>query len=669
VVMSATLEAEPLARLLSDAPVLRCSAQMFPVQIRYQPPGRQLLLDHLAGLLPELLREEAGSVLVFLPGEGEIRRLAGQLDGRLPDDVILAPLYGQLAGAEQDLAISPAPAGRRKLVLATSIAETSLTIEGVRVVVDSGQLRLPRYDPGSAMTRLVTQRLAAANAEQRRGRAGRLGPGLCVRLWSEEEQGRLQAFAPPEIQQADLSDTVLELAAWGVRDPATLAWLDQPPAANWAQARELLQSLEALDGQGMITAHGRGILQLGLTPRLGHMVLRGRELGWSRLAADLAALLAERDLMPRDSGADMHQRLALLRGEHAVPGIDRGRLQLVREGARRLQTRKEDRPEHNDAMGMLLALAFPDHVASRRPGASPRYLLSNGRGAVLRDDDGLAGEPWLVAVDMDGQAREARIFLAAAISQGALEEVLAPVIYPQDVLAWDQGSRSVLARRQRRLGALVLEDRPLPQADPEAILAVLQKAIREAGLTVLPWTEALRQFQARVQLMHGLEPEDWPDYRDEALLASLEDWAAPYLSGVSRFSQLADFPLSDALHGLLDWPQRQRLDEELPLRIEVPSGSQIAIDYGAGHGPVLAVKLQEMFGLATTPTLARGRIPLTIHLLSPAQRPLAVTSDLASFWKNAYVEVRKDMRGRYPRHPWPEDPMTAVAQRGVKKKP
>ena len=668
-VMSATLAAEPLARMLGDAPILRCEGQMFPVELRYRPPGRTPLLDHLAQLLLELVRDEAGSILVFLPGEGEIRRLAGQLDGRLPEDVILAPLFGQLSASEQDIAISPASAGQRKLVLATSIAETSLTIEGIRMVVDSGQLRLPQYDPGSSMTRLVTQRLAAANAEQRRGRAGRLGPGLCVRLWSEEEQGRLQAFAPPEIQQADLSSTVLELAAWGVHDPSTLAWLDQPPAANWAQARELLQALLALDEAGRITAHGKGILQLGLPPRLGHMVLRGRELGWGRLAADLAALLAERDLLPRDSGADMHSRLALLRGEGHAHGVDRGRLQLVREGSRRLQGKAESsRPEHNDAMGMLLALAFPDHIASRRPGNSPRYLLSNGRGALLRDDDGLAGEGWLVAVDMDGQAREARIFLAAAIAQAALEEVMAPVIRTQDVLGWDSASQSVLARRQRRLGALVLDDRALPQADPQAILGVMFKAIHDAGLQVLPWTDALRQWQARVVLMHGLEPEQWPDCSDAALLVSLESWAGPCLTGMGRFSQLAGFPLAEALHGLLDWPQRQKLDEELPQRIEVPSGSSIAIDYGAGHGPVLAVKLQEMFGLATTPRLARGRIPLTIHLLSPAQRPLAVTSDLASFWQNAYMEVRKDMRGRYPRHPWPEDPMTAPAQRGVKRR-
>jgi ATP-dependent helicase HrpB len=669
-VMSATLNVAPLAQLLGGAPVIHCEAQSWPVDIRYASPGATPLEDFLPALLLRLLREETGSLLVFLPGEGEIRRLVAALENRLPDDALLAPLYGQLSGDAQDLAISPAPAGKRKLVLATAIAETSLTIEGIRIVVDGGQLRQPRYDPGSAMTRLVTTRLSAANAEQRKGRAGRLGPGMCVRLWSEEENSRLQPFAPPEIQQADLTGTVLELAAWGVRDPATLAWLDQPPAANWAQALQLLQQLEALDASGSITPHGKSILQLGLPPRLGHMVWRGRELGFSKLAADLAALLAERDLLPRDRGTDLHARLAVLRGEHPATGVDRNRLQLVREGARRLQQKDQrDQPESNDALGMLLALAFPDHIASRRPGKSPRYLLSNGRGALLRDDDALAGESWLVAADMDGQAREARIFLAASVSQAALEEVLAPVIKTVDVLEWDAATQSVQARRQRKLDALVLEDKPLQKPVAAAIRAVMLREIRLAGTGVFPWSEALRQLQARVVIMHALEPEAWPDFSESGLLATLEDWASPFLDGVSRFSHLAAFPLHDALLARLDWAQQQRLDDALPTRLTVPSGSSVAIDYTAEHGPVLGVKLQEMFGLTTTPQLARGRVPLTIHLLSPAQRPVAVTSDLASFWKNAYADVRKDLRGRYPRHPWPEDPLTAVAQRGVKKRP
>jgi ATP-dependent helicase HrpB len=680
VVMSATLDAAAMARLLGAAPVLSCSGQNFPVDVRYAAPGRLPLPDHLAAVIRDSVQQESGSLLVFLPGEGEIRRLQEALAETLPDDVILAPLYGQLTAEAQDIAISPAPAGRRKIVLATSIAETSLTIEGIRVVIDSGLLRVPQYDPNSAMTRLVTQRVSAANAEQRRGRAGRLEPGVCIRLWSADEQARLLPFASPEILQADLTGTVLELAQWGVNEPASLAWLDQPPAANWAQARELLQQLEALDAKGVVTAHGRGMLKLGLPPRLGHMVLRGRELGLGKLAAELAALLAERDLLSHAHGADIHDRIALLRGEQEFAGVDRQRLRLVREGARRLLPAAASRAtaaeessrgqvkEGNDAAGLLLALAYPDHIAQRRPGSDARFLLSNGRGAFLPPEDRLAREAWIVAAEMDGKAREARIFLAAPVSPAALEEVLGAAIGDTEFVEWDSGTQTVLARRQRRLGALVLEDRPLSGADPEKVKAVLCDALRQRGLDVFPWTPELRQWQARVQLLQALEPEQWPDVSDAALLARLPTWAGPWLDGVTRFSHLEKFPLRDALLAQLDRPLLQRLEKELPQRLNVPSGSAVAIDYTADHDPVLAVKLQEMFGLAATPRLAGGRVPLTIHLLSPAQRPVAVTQDLASFWKNAYPEVRKDLRGRYPRHPWPEDPLSAPAQRGVKKR-
>jgi ATP-dependent helicase HrpB len=669
IVMSATLDAAGMARVLGDAPVLSCGGQMFPVELRYRAPGRTPLLDHLAATICEVLRSESGSLLVFLPGEGEIRRLCDLLDGTLPADAQLAPLYGQLAADAQDFAISPAPAGQRKIVLATSIAETSLTIEGIRVVIDAGLLRVPEYDPNSAMTRLVTQRVSAANAEQRRGRAGRLGPGICIRLWSEDEHSRLLPFAPPEILQADLTGTVLELAHWGVNDPATLAWLDLPPAANWAQARALLQQLEALDAQGHVTPHGKNMLKLGLPPRLGHMVLRGRERGQGKLAAELAALLSERDLLPHAHGADIHDRLALLRGEQEFAGVDRNRLRLVRDGARRLEARHAKvAAEKNEDAGALLALAYPDHVAQRRPGSDARFLLANGRGAFLAAEDRLARESWLVAAEMDGKAREARIFLAAPVSLAALEEVLGAVIADTEFVSWDSAAQAVQARRQRRLGALVLEDKALASAAPEKIKSVLCDAIRAAGSAVLPWTPELRQWQARVQTMHGLEPAQWPAVSDAALLDTLAQWAGPFLDGVSRFSHLGKFPLRDALHALLDWPQQQRLEQELPLRLGVPSGSQVSIDYTTDHHPVLSVKLQEMFGLTETPRLAGGRVPLTIHLLSPAQRPVAVTQDLASFWRNAYAEVRKDLRGRYPRHPWPDDPLTAPAQRGVKKR-
>ncbi len=666
VVMSATLDAASMSRVLGDVPVLRAEGRMFPVETRYAPVGRSPLNEHLAAVIREVIARETGSLLVFLPGEGEIRRLADLLAPVLPADVMLEPLFGQLSADEQDRAISPAPAGLRKIVLATSIAETSLTIEGIRVVIDSGLLRVPQFDPNSAMTRLVTQKVSAANAEQRRGRAGRLGPGICVRLWSEDEQERLQPFATPEILQADLTGTVLELAQWGVNDPAALAWLDSPPPANWSQARELLQRLEALDEKGHVTLHGRQMLKLGLPPRLGHMVIRGRELGMGKLAAEVAALLSERDLLPHAHGADIHDRLMLLRGERDVAGVDRGRLRLVKEGARKLMPSAGAEADSTERAGLLLALAYPDHIAQRRKGAEARFLLSNGRGAFLPAEDRLAREEWLVAADMDGKAREARIFLAAPVSLSMLEEGMGAAITETEFVSWDTQTQAVLARKQRRLGALVLEDKPLASASPEKIREVFCDAIRAEGLQVLPWTPELRQWQARVQMMHLLEPEHWPAVSDPALQEALETWAGPFLDGFSRFSHLERFPLSDALTSLLDWDAGQRLDRELPVRIAVPSGSTISIDYTAEHDPVLSVKLQEMFGLTETPRLAGGRVPLTIHLLSPAQRPVAVTQDLASFWKNAYQDVRKDLRGRYPRHPWPEDPLTAVAQRGVK---
>ncbi len=679
IVMSATLDPGPLSRLLGNAPVLSCDGRMFPVEVRYRPPGRTPLLDHLRLEILRLLREETGSLLVFLPGEGEIRRLAERLQDAIAPDTELCPLYGQLAADAQDRAISPSPAGRRKIVLATAIAETSLTIEGIRIVVDAGQMRTPRFDPGSGMTRLVTQRVAQANAEQRRGRAGRLGPGLCIRLWSEEEQQRLRAFATPEILEADLADLVLELAAWGVRDGAGMAWLDAPPAPAWAQARELLQRLDALTADGSITPHGQALLKPGLPPRLAHLLVRGRAAGLGHLAADLAALLSERDLLGWQAGADIHARLALLRGEGHDARADAGRLRLIRDSARRLAASGHDRNDgqrgdNNRAaprdtaadVGRLLALAWPDGIARRRPGREPRYLLANGRGAMLAPDDPLAGETWLVAVELDGQNREARIFQAAPVDQADIETLFARHIHQHDEFGWDAASAAVTARRSRRLGAITLSENPLPRPDPDTLLPAFMAGLKEAGSSALPWTPALRQWQARVGILHRLEPAAWPDVSDAALMAGLADWAAPWLHGLSRLSELAGFPLQDALTSRLDWPQQQALAQALPEHLTVPSGSSVAIDYTPEHGPVLAVKLQEMFGLSETPRLAQGRVALTLHLLSPARRPTAVTSDLASFWRQGYPEVRKDLRGRYPRHPWPEDPLTAPAQRGVK---
>lgn len=669
-VMSATLDATPVARLLAaadgtPAPVITSAGRAFPVTTRWLPaPARADWLAHLLRELPDILAREEGSALVFLPGVGEIRRVQAAL--RLPPEVRVVPLYGDLGGAEQDAAIAPAPAGTRKVVLATSIAQTSLTIDGVRIVVDAGWERRPSFDPGSAMTRLVTRRVSAAAAEQRRGRAGRTAPGSCWRLWGETEQ--LSSFSPPEIAEADLSGVALELAQWGTRDPAALAWLDVPPRPAWEQGVALLRLLEAVDADGAITAHGKHMLRVGLSPRLAHLVVRGREQGLGRLAADIAALLSERDLLPRGGGADLHARLELLRGRQAGAGVDRGRLQQVRDSARRLYLREEDRADAADAVGELLALAYPDRVARRR-GEGGRYLLANGRGALLAEGDALARHEWLVCAELDGDARDARIYVAAPVDREALERVLAADIRDEEYTGWDDRQGAVVARRRRLLGALVLEEKLLAAPSPAQLLQALLAALRERGIDTLPWDDAARQLRARIALLHALEPARWPDVSDAALASTLEHWLGPFLDGMSRLSQLKNLPLAEALRAQLDYPRQRELDEQAPPRWTVPSGSAISIDYCTENGPVLAVKLQEMFGATTTPAVAGGRVPLTLHLLSPAQRPVAVTRNLVTFWQQGYPDVRKDLRGRYPKHPWPEDPLSAAPQRGVKRTP
>lgn len=670
IVMSATLDTGPIATLLDEAPVLVSEGRQFPVTVHYRPPPRQQRWqDHLPAVIHQALAAHTGSLLVFLPGAREIRHTQQALENRLPASVVLAPLYGDMPGEAQDLAIAPTPAGQRKIVLATAIAETSLTIDGIEVVIDAGWQRGPQFDPNSAMTRLTTSRVSAAAAEQRKGRAGRLGPGACYRLWSESEQQGLAPFTPPEIRVSDLTSLVLELAQWGARDPDGLAWLDAPPAAAWQQGVDLLRELEALDADGRITDHGRAMLKVGLPPRLAHLVVRGRRLGYPRLAAELAALLSERDLLAPGSGADLHRRILALRGEMTVPGGG-GRLRQVREMARRLGGDQGNEAQESAAtLGELLSLAYPDRIAQRRPGKAPRYRLANGRGAVLADDDPLGDAPWLVVAELDGQAREARVFLAAEVDPAGIEATQAANIQVRDQVVWDAATRSVRASRRRTLGALVLEEKPLPQPAPAQVLDVLLAALQDMGADALPWTPETRQWQARVILMRSLEPDQWPDVSDAALMDGLADWAGPFLSGVSRLDQVAKLPLQAALVAMLDYTAQQRLEREAPSHILVPSGSGIALDYLAEQGPVLAVKLQEMFGLTESPRIAGGRVALQIHLLSPARRPLAVTRDLASFWAQGYPQVRKEMRGRYPKHPWPEDPWNAPAQRGTKRRP
>lgn len=671
-VMSATLDTAPLASVLGDVPVITSEGRAFDVDVLYRPlPGNARIADQVTGVIHEALRDQGGSLLVFLPGAGEIRRVEQQLRGQVPEHVVIAPLYGNLKSDEQDRAIAPASEGQRKVVLATAIAETSLTIDGIRVVIDSGQQRRAVFDPNSGMTRLVTGRVSKASAEQRKGRAGRLEPGVCYRLWSESEQFGLADFTPPEIQEADLAPLVLELAQWGARSPEQLEWIDLPPAAHWQQAVELLQWLDMLDTDGAITEHGKAARDMGVHPRLAHMILRGRNIGLGYLAAELAALLEERDLAGRSVGADMQERVRILRGQGARHGIDIARVKAIGKSVSRLAgslDRPGDMPT-DDEVGRLLALAYPDRVARKRRGDAPRYQLSNGRGATLRDDDPLARHPWLATAELDGKAREATIYLAAPVDPALLEQDLASHIHEREEAVWDDSRGTVVARRVRKLGQLVLEETALPAPSPELVQQGLLAAVRKKGLKSLPWTPAAEQWLARVSLLARCFPDEWPDVSEGWLLENLETWLGPFLAGVNRWRDLEKLNLKQALASLLDYPQQQALEELVPTRLTIPTGQSVSLDYTAENGPVLAAKLQALFGWTETPNVAGGRVPVVIHLLSPAQRPLAVTADLASFWRNAYSEVRKDMRGRYPKHPWPEDPLIAEASQGTKKRP
>jgi len=710
IVMSATLDGARVAALLTDgsgattaATIVTSEGRAFPVETRFAPPppamagargGPPRIEGHLAAMVLRALREEPGSVLAFLPGQAEIGRVVAALTGQLPKDCELTPLFGDMEGAAQDAAIRPASPGRRKVVLATAIAETSLTIEGVRVVVDSGLSRIPRFDVASGMGRLETVRVSRASADQRRGRAGRTEPGVCYRLWSEGEDQRLNPHSVPEVLEADLVPLALELASWGARDARALAWLDAPKEASLAQARELLVELGALepaaDGSGAITAHGRALLKVPLHPRLAQLCLRGRELGLGTVACELAALLSDRDPIraARDApDADLRLRVAALR-DRSMPGhplppgarVDEGRRQQARQLARDLQRRistgqgveRNDDPADLDAAGLLVALAYPDRIAQARGasgaggGARKAYRMRNGRGAHFAHADALARQDWLAIAELDGAGADARIYLAAPLELAAIERAFGDQVESREVGGWDDAAGAVVARRERRLGALVLESRERRDLAPERVVEGLIAGIRVRGLSVLPWSEGALSFRQRVALLRRVDgaaleegaANPWPDLSDETLLTTLEDWLAPYLAGRSRLAHLADVPLGDALRGLLDHKRQRELEAQAPTHWTVPSGSVKPIDY-ATDGPVLAVRLQEMFGAIDTPKVARGRVPVTLQLLSPAGRPVQVTKDLAGFWKSAYFDVRKDLRGRYPKHHWPEDPLSA----------
>lgn len=672
-IMSATLDTAGLAERLGQVPVLTSEGRAFSVDVHYRPLARgqdlfnpRDLVARVVSVIHEALVAESGSLLVFLPGTGEIRRVAEALrESGLPSHVSVHALHGSLDAGTQDRAILPAPLGERKIVLATAIAETSLTIEGVRVVIDAGLQRRAVFDPGSGMTRLATTRVSAAAAEQRKGRAGRREPGVCYRLYSESQQAALAPFTPPEILEADLAPLALELACWGVRDTSELFWLDPPPTGHLQQARTLLRELDALDASDQLTPHGRALWQQGLHPRLAHMRVRARDLKREVLAAQIAALLEERDPLGPAAGADLRHRLQALRESRG------GRFEPIRQAARRWMPKDaaagERQVQDLDSVGELLALAFPDRVARRRPGGAPRYLLANGRGAWLTEEDPLGDEPWVVAAELDGQAREARIFLAAPISPEGLEAVLGHHFQWHEVVAWDDRRGVMLARRECRLGALLIAEEALPEPPPERLQQALLDAVRHRGLDSLPWTDEACQWCARVTLLHLHDPEAWPDCREVALEADLEDWLGPWLQGCRTWADLQRVNLLAALSSRLDYGQQQSLEALAPRALVIPAGVSVALDYTAEQGPVLAAKLQGLFGWESTPRIVQGRVPVVIHLLSPAQRPLAVTTDLANFWREVYPQVRKEQRGRYPKHPWPEDPLSAEARLGTRK--
>jgi ATP-dependent helicase HrpB len=678
--MSATLEGERLAGLLDNAPILRSEGRMYPVAMRWGRPFQpgEFIEPRVVQTILEALNDETGSVLVFLPGQAEIRRVHQQLADALGENaqVLLCPLHGELDLAAQRAAIDPAPAGKRKVVLATNIAETSLTINGVRVVIDAGLARVPRFDPGSGMARLDTQRISKASATQRAGRAGRLEPGVCYRLWSQDQHEQLAAYASAEILSADLAGLALQLGRWGVT-PGQLVWLDVPPAAAYAQAQDLLERLGALDGEAL-TRHGQAMAELPAHPRIAHLLLRGQALGLADMACDVAALLGERDIL-RGAGADLHSRLVLLSGEERAARGAQGGVQRARQLARQYRgylrgkaSEPVSDPDHPRWLGALLALAYPDRVAQQRRAGGAEYRLANGRAALFAEADSLMKQPWLVIADLGSRQgqREERIYLAADFDPALFDSVLAEQVRCVDQLDWDEREGVLRAERQRKVGELILSREPLTGLDESARSQALVNLVRRKGLELLPWTPELRQWQARVALLRQLDlgskaESEWPDVSDAALLKNLEHWLMPYLGRVSRLSHFANLDLSSIVHNLLPWPLPQRLDELAPHHLSVPSGSSIRLDYSE-QPPILAVRLQELFGLAETPRIAGGRQVVKLHLLSPARRPVQVTQDLANFWRSTYAEVKKDLKGRYPKHYWPDDPLVAEATARIK---
>jgi ATP-dependent helicase HrpB len=655
-VMSATLDGARVAALLGDAPVIASEGRAFPVETRYLGRDPQTRIeDQVTAAILRALRAEAGSLLVFLPGQGEILRVAERLKAQISDPAIeIAPLYGALEMAAQDRAVKPAQPGLRKIVLATAIAETSLTIEGVRVVIDSGLARVPVHEPDVGVTRLATVRAPRAAADQRRGRAGRTGPGVCYRLWDEAANGALEPFAQPEILAADLAALVLDCASWGVTDPRTLPFLDPPPLPALTEARAMLSALGALDGQGRITPLGRRLSSLPLPPRLARMLIAAAEHGAARAAADLAAVIVERGL--GGEGVDLAQRAERFRRERG-PRAESMRAMAAR-WTRQAGADREPAEIGADgtlSAGAILALAYPERIgkARGRPGA---YLLANGRGAELPPHDGLAKEPWIVVADMTGSAAAARVTGAAALAEGELALVAADQIAAFDETVFDTGARALRRRAGQRLGAITLSERTMPVEPGEAAAIALARGAAQAGIARLPWSKAQLQLRGRIGFLRAADPENWPDLSDAGLAHAPEAWLAPWLAGKTALAEIGPDDLAAALDALAPWELRQRVEAEAPSHFEAPTGTRAPIDYEAQAGPTVSIRVQELFGLTRHPALAGGRAPLVLELLSPAHRPIQVTRDLPGFWTGSWAAVRSEMKGRYPRHVWPEDP-------------
>jgi ATP-dependent helicase HrpB len=663
-VMSATIDGARIAALLGDAPVIESLGRSFPVETRYVGRDTRPIEPQMADTIVRAMRAERGSLLAFLPGAAEIRRTNALLERRLDPSSDVIPLYGALSGDEQDRAIAPAPSGRRKVVLATSIAETSITIEGVRIVVDCGLARVPRYEPAVGVTRLDTVRVSRAAADQRRGRAGRTEPGLCYRLWDEPQTAALEPFARPEILAADLSSFALDLAAWGSA-PGQLAFLDPPPHAALAEAKALLGELGALDADGRITDEGRRLRLLPLPPRLARMVVDAAEDGTAIMACEIAATIAERGLGGDD--VDLRERLAALRRDRS-PRAREGRA-MAQRWADIASEPVRGRPgatSNPPNVGALLALAYPERVAKNRGGADGAFLLANGRGAQIDPTSPLAREPFLAVAELIGAAATGRILLAAPITLAEIEAGFADRIETREDITFDAASASLRGRRSRRFGALALSEQPVSILPNDETAQKLAAGIAALGIDRLPWTKALRQWRDRVMFLRESEGAEWPDLSDAALGAKARDWLTPVLTTKTALAEVTADELEAALAQLLPWALRRRLDKEAPTHFEAPTGSRVPIDYQAEGGAKIAIRVQELFGLDRHPAIGGGRVPLVIELLSPAHRPVQTTRDLPGFWRGSYVAVRAEMRGRYPKHPWPEDPIAAAATRRAK---